>query len=172
MSLVKFKSQNHPQQPTKDSVDDRGTDPVFFAELSERFDGFTLDVAAAAHNAKTERYFDIDADGLSQSWAGERVWCNPPYSNIEPWVVKAWEEWRSIEPPELIVMLLPANRTEQGWWQDHIEPALQYAQFGKGPWGFRVEFVRGRQRFVRANKTEIGPNERPPFGVCLVVWER
>jgi hypothetical protein len=23
---------------------------------------------------------------------------------------------------ELIVMLLPANRTEQGWWQKHIEP--------------------------------------------------
>lgn len=164
MSLVKFKAQNHPQQPTKDSVDDRGTDPAFFAEMEERFGPFTIDVAAAAHNAKTERYYDLETNGLEQSWHDERVWCNPPYSDIRPWVEKAWDEWRSETPPELIVMLLPANRTEQGWWQDLVEPLRD-----EHP-AFRSWFLRGRLRFVRANATEIGPNERPPFGSCLLIW--
>lgn len=173
MSLVKFRAQNHPQQVgavgAKDNVDDRGTDPELFAELDSRF-GFTIDVAAAAHNAKCDRYYDLESDGLVQSWASERVWCNPPYSSIEPWVRKAWSEWEAFDPetgpwgpgPEVTVMLLPANRTEQGWWQDHVEP------FRDRPGSaLRVEFLRGRRRFVRANSTEIGPNERPPFGVCV-----
>lgn len=173
MSLVKFKAQNHPQQVgavgAKDNVDDRGTDPELFAELDARF-GFTIDVAAAAHNAKCDRFYDLEVDGLAQSWAGERVWCNPPYSSIEPWVRKAWDEWEGRDKndqicgPELIVMLLPANRTEQGWWQDWVEP------FRNGGTGLDVEFLRGRRRFVRADATEIGPNERPPFGVCLLIW--
>lgn len=174
MSLVKFRAQNHPQQVgvvgAKDSVDDRGTDPELFAELDARF-GFTLDVAAGAHNAKCDRYFDLEADGLVQSWQRERVWCNPPYSSIEPWVRKAWDEWHPWDQDtgptgpgaDLIVMLLPANRTEQGWWQDHVEPYRDRSDL-------RVEFLRGRRRFVRADSTEIGPNERPPFGVCLLIW--
>lgn len=159
MSLVGFKAQNHPQQSRKDQVDDRGTAPELFAELSDRFGGFTLDVAAAAHNAKCERFFTVDDDGLQQSWAGEKVWCNPPYSNIRPWVAKAWSS-----QAELVVMLLPANRTEQGWWQDFIEPRRDRG--GR----LHVEFVRGRLRFIKPGETEIGPNERPPFGCCLAIW--
>lgn len=165
MSLVGFKAQNHPQQRIKDAVDDRGTAPEVFGPLNDRF-GFTLDVAAAEHNAKCVRYFDIRADGLRQSWAGERVWCNPPYSNIGAWVEKAWAEQQNCP---LIVMLLPANRTEQGWWQDHIEP---YRDGANPERAVRVEFLRGRMRFVRPGQQEIGPNERPPFGVCLVIWGR
>jgi phage N-6-adenine-methyltransferase len=131
-----------------------------FAPLHERF-RFTLDVAALPHNAKLERHFTPDDNGLAQSWAGERVWCNPPYSSIEPWVAKAWTA-----AAELVVMLLPANRTEQGWWQRLIEPRRDV------PGGVRVEFLAGRMRFIAAGANGIGPNERPPFGVCLVIWDR
>ncbi len=165
MSLVGFKAQNHPQQKRKDKVDDRGTPPELFDPLNERF-RFTIDVAAAAHNTKCERFYSIEDNGLEQSWAGERVWCNPPYSDIRPWVQKAWNEWYRCE---LIVMLLPANRTEQGWWQDLVEPHRDCSRSGSP---LRVEFMRGRQRFIRAGQTEIGPNERPPFGVCLLTWLR
>ena len=168
MSLIGFKAQNHPQQPKKDQVDDRGTDPEFFARMVERFGPFTVDVAAAAHNAKCERYYTIDDDGLAQSWAGERVWCNPPYSDIGAWVRKAWDErlMPGTAPlPELIVMLLPANRTEQRWWQDHVELARMHGSL-------RVEFLPGRMRFVRPGADSIGPNERPPFGCCLLIWQR
>lgn len=169
MSLVGFKAQNHPQQKRKDKVDDRCTPPELFGPLAERFGGFTLDVAAAPHNAKCERFFTIEDDGLAQSWAGERVWCNPPYSDIRPWVEKAWAEWCWLGPnrPELIVILLPANRTEQAWWQDLVETERLDPLCS-----LRVEFLRCRQRFIRPGQTEVGPNERPPFGVCLLIWDR
>lgn len=161
MSLVGFKAQNHPQQPRKDAVDDRGTDPEFFARMTERFGPFTVDVAAAPHNAKCERYYTIDDDGLSKSWAGERVWCNPPYSGIEAWVRKAHAE----DGAHIIVMLLPANRTEQRWWQLSVEPYRDHLG-GR----LKVEFLPGRMRFIRPGATSIGPNERPPFGCCLLIW--
>lgn len=96
MSLAKMKARNHPAQVAArgaiDEVDDRATHPMDFAPLHERF-GFTVDVAAAAHNTKCERFYDRDTDGLAQSWANETVWCNPPFSDIAPWVRKAWAEY-------------------------------------------------------------------------------
>ena len=165
MSLVGFHARNHRQQTGKrgadPKVDDRATTPEVFDPLHERF-GFTVDVAAATHNAKLARFFSIEDDGLAQPWGGgERVWCNPPYSNIGPWIQKAWAEGDA----EIIVMLLPANRTEQAWWQDHVEPFRDVPASR-----LRVEFLRGRLRFIAAGRTEVGPNERPPFGCCLLVW--
>lgn len=163
MTLVGFKAQNHPQQTragARDEVDDRGTTWEMFAPLDARF-RFTIDVAAADHNAKVSTYYTREEDGLAQSWAGHRVWCNPPYSDIGAWVRKAWAETDA----ELVVMLLPANRTEQRWWQDHIEPARLAGLL-------RVEFLAGRPRFERPGAV-IGPKgDRPPFGCCLVIWDR
>lgn len=165
MSLVGFRARNHPQQVGARGVDlgadDRATTDEVFAPLHERF-GFTIDVAASASNAKLPRYFDADADGLSQPWGGERVWCNPPYSDVRPWIEKAWAEGS-----ELVVMLLPANRTEQGWWQDLVEP---YRDRPGSP--LTVEFLRGRIRFLAAGADAIGPDERPPFGNVLLIWSR
>jgi phage N-6-adenine-methyltransferase len=161
MTLSLFKARNHPQQVARrganPAVDDRGTDPALFAQWHRRF-GFTLDACANSHNAKLERYFTPEQDGLTQSWAGERVWCNPPYSSIEPWAVKAWRE----DAP-LVVMLVPANRTEQGWWQRQVEPWRDRR-------GLRCEFLAGRLRFVAPGAERIGPNERPPFGCALLIW--
>jgi hypothetical protein len=103
--------------------------------------------------------FTYEQDGLAQSWACERVWCNPPYSDIEPWVAKA-----RIAGAELVVMLLPANRTEQGWWQRQVEP---FRDRGRG---LRVEFLPGRPRFIRYGHDRVEPNQRPPFGCCLLIW--
>lgn len=171
MSLVKFKARNHPQQAVKPSVDDRATTPEVFDPLHARF-GFTIDVAAAAHNAKMPRYYSTEQNGLAQSWGAERVWCNPPYSSIWPWVAKAWSEWETrrynsvgLPGPELIVMLLPANRTEQSWWQELVEPELRQRRDD-----FRCEFMAGRIRFLMPGDTEIPPNSRPPFGSCLLIW--
>jgi phage N-6-adenine-methyltransferase len=123
MTLLGFRAENHPQQTAArgplDHVDDRRTPPELFDALHAEF-GFTLDAAASAENAKLPRFYDYQANGLAQSWKGERVWCNPPYSSVGPWVEKAWAEMR--DGCELVVMILPANRTEQRFWQDHVEP--------------------------------------------------
>ena len=169
MSLVGFKGQNHAQQVGKrgplDRVDDRGTPPELFDPLMERF-RFTLDVAAARHNAKCRLFYDLAMDGLTAPWGWERVWCNPPYSNLDAWARKAWMEWSSADRPDLIVMLLPANRPEQDWWQDHIEP---FRDRPRSP--LSIEFLRGRRRFIMPGQTEVLPNQRPPFGVCLAIWQ-
>ncbi len=159
MSLVGFKARNHPQQTPKPSVDDRATPSELFDPLNARF-RFTIDVAASGRNTKCQRWFSVESNGLLQSWAGERVWCNPPYSDIATWVIKAWYEH---ERTDLIVMLLPANRTEQGWWQRYVEPYRLNGQV-------RVEFIARRQRFIAHDAIEVGKNERPPFGVCLLIW--
>lgn len=145
-------------------IDNRATDPAYFDSLNRRFGGFTVDVAADERNRKAERYFDVRADGLTQPWAGERVWCNPPFSNLRPWVAKAWAEWGSEKPPELIVMLLPANRTEQKWWQELVERRRD-----RQGSPLRTEFIPGRLRFVAGD--QIRSNERPPFGCCLLIWQ-
>lgn len=163
--LVGFRARNHPQQTrhsgSNPDVDDRALPPEDFAALHSRF-RFTVDAAASDENRKCDRYYTVREDGLSQSWAGERVYCNPPYSDILPWVLKAWSE----RDAELSVLLLPANRTEQRWWQEGIEP------YRDRPGSvLRVEFLPGRLRFLKAGQSEIRPNERPPFGCVLCVWE-
>ena len=181
--MLGFKSRNHPQQVVgrdphqsdmwleprqvdvecpRSSVDDRETASELFAPLHERF-LFSIDVAASEHNAKLERFYTVEDDGLKQSWAGERVWCNPPYSDIEPWVRKAQYEIHT--EAQLVVMIVPANRTEQSWWQDTIERTRDRPESR-----LRVEFIRGRTRFIAPGKYGIGPNERPPFGCCLLIW--
>ena len=169
MSIAGFRAQNHPQQTSKrgarDDVDDRGTDPAFIATLEERFGALELDVAAAPHNAKAPRFYTREDDGLGQPWSG-LVWCNPPYSDCGAWVRKAWSEWNARDAaPYRILMLLPANRVEQAWWQDLVEP---FRDRPDSP--LRVEFLRGRMRFDRPGAV-IGPKgDRPPFGCCLLIW--
>lgn len=166
MTLVGFKAQNHPQQTdtrgARDDVDDRATLPEYVHQLEDRFGKFTLDVAAAPHNTKCDRFFTKEQNGLAQSWANEQIWCNPPFSDIEPWVRKAWREF---EDTRGIVMILPANRTEQTWWQKLVEPRRDRGS------GLTVEFLPGRMRFLYPGQERIGPNERPPFGCCLLIWK-
>ena len=108
---------------------------------------FDLDVAADASNARCTRYFGVHDDGLAQSWAGARVWCNPPYGrDIGLWVEKAASEQDSAA---LIVMLVP-SRTDTAWWHDAMRTA-------------RPEFLRGRLRFK-------GAASSAPFPSALLYW--
>ena len=157
---MSFVARTHPQQGYNEQVDDRATTWEDFLPLHQLY-RFTIDVAASDHNAKLPRYYTRADDGLAQSWAGERVWCNPPYSVLRPWVEKAWAE----DDAELIAMIVPANRTEQGWWQQLIEPARDR------PGGrLATRFYPGRWQFIAHDDDRIRPNSRPPFGIVLLVW--
>lgn len=151
MSLVSFKPKNHPHQMfddphgaklvtrgADDATDDRRTPPSIYDPLHAQH-GFTLDAAASAENARCARFFDLEADGLSQPWTDEIVWCNPPYSDLGSWVKKARYEVE--HGCRKVVMLLPANRTEQRWWQDEVEP---YRDRGLG---MTTRNLPGRPRF-------------------------
>ena len=162
---MSFVARNHRQQiatrgPLAE-VDDRRTPPDLLAECAALadLDGLDLDVAAIAENAVAAQFYTPDDDGLACAWWG-RVWCNPPYSDCASWVDKAHREASRCEA---IVMLLPANRTEQRWWQDLVEPWRV-----DGP--LEVYFIAGRRRFDRPGWVKPAKGDRPPFGLCVLVW--
>lgn len=109
--------------------DDWETPPEVFGRYNHLYN-FTLDVCATPANALANRYFSITDDGLAQNWAPERCWMNPPYSDVKPWMRKAWEESQA---GALVVCLVP-SRTGTAWFHD-------YAVRG------RLEFLRGRLKF-------------------------
>lgn len=60
----------------------------FFKSINDEFK-FDLDVCATHENAKCEKYFTKEQDGLKQLWSG-KVWMNPPYGKeIGKWLEKA-----------------------------------------------------------------------------------
>ncbi|MHA1372645.1 MAG: DNA N-6-adenine-methyltransferase [Promethearchaeota archaeon] len=116
----------------------------FFRELNKEFN-FTLDCCATSENAKVSKFFSPKDDGLKQSWAGERVFMNPPYGReIKKWVKKAFEEK---ERAELIVGLLPAR------FHDYI--------YHKA----KIRFIRGRLKFGNGKGSA-------PFPSMIVIWKK
>lgn len=160
--LLGFKAKNHPQQRAREDVDDRMLPDAEFWVLNRRF-GFDVNAAASRSNHRLPKFWTKEEDGLSTDWSGLRVYCNPPFSKIHPWIEKAWAESNC----PLTVMLLPANRTEQGFWQQLVEPKRDRAG---SP--LTVEFMPNRIRFKKPGQPMIGPNERPRFGCCLLIWNR
>lgn len=131
-------------------------------------DAWDLDVAADEESHWAPEWFDVARNGLKQPWRG-RVWCNPPYSNIEPWVLRAWLAHERHEA-SVIAMLLPCNRTEQQWWQDHVE---LYRDGRDLPHvGLTTHFLPGRVKFGHPGNLHAVGVGSPPFGCVLLVWRR
>ncbi|WP_130078788.1 DNA N-6-adenine-methyltransferase [Escherichia coli] len=81
---------------------------LLFKNLHHEF-CFTLDGAATKHDALLPRFTD---DISRQSWDGERVFCNPPYSDIPSFLLKAAEA-------DLAVFLIP-HRANTSYWLRYI----------------------------------------------------
>lgn len=66
------------------------------AYWENRIGTISLDVAADPYNRVTDKHYTIEDNALEQDWHKDAptgiAWCNPPYSNITPWVTKATEE--------------------------------------------------------------------------------
>jgi phage N-6-adenine-methyltransferase len=130
------------------SVTDEWETPREFFEAVDKVYHFDLDVCATHANAKCERYFTKEVDGLSQIWSGV-CWMNPPYGReISLWVRKAYES--ALEAGTVVVCLLPA-RTDTKWWHNYVIARAE-----------RICFIRGRLRF-----SGKGP---APFPSALIVF--
>jgi phage N-6-adenine-methyltransferase len=177
-----FKPTNHPNMVKKrgvdDAVDDRETPLCVYVPLDAEF-AFTLDPAASHENRKCLRYCTLEGkfmrlsdgsyaklhegNGLTVDWGPERVFLNPPFSRLRPWVEKAWDETEAT-----VVMLLPNNRGEQPFFQDLIEP------YRDRPGSIlTTRNLRKRRPFLCSGQ-EIGnrTSKSPPFGLTLVLWDR
>lgn len=121
--------------------------------LDEEFN-FTVDAAASDHNAKMERYWTEEIDGLAQDWTGESVWVNPPFENRKPartlarFVEKAWNETR--DALTKAVMLVPV-KSDQAWWSAFAIKT-------------EVRFIKGRIRFVGEEHQFVRPVAVLVFG--------
>ncbi len=111
---------------------DRRTPREFFDRLHAKY-GFTLDGAATAENALLPRF---SAEDAPISWKGERVFCNPPWSNIPPFI-------EQIVEAEFACLLVPA-RTNCKWFHraldlgatpDYFKGKLSFS----GPWNSPID---------------------------------
>lgn len=83
------------------------------------------------------------ADGLTRPWKGQRVYCNPPYSNIYPFLERAVDA-------DVAVFLLP-SRTGTDWFHRFAPRATE------------VRFLRGRLKFC-------GAETSAPFDSVLLIF--
>lgn len=126
------------------------TPPEIISPLEAEFQ-FTLDPCCTPATAKAPRYFTEADDGLSQSWAGERVFMNPPYGReIYAWTKKAREE---AAKGALVVGLLPAS-CDLAWWHEDV---VGHAE---------VRYIRGRVRFLTDGRYRASGF----FASVIVVW--
>ena len=100
------------------------TPRVMFDALDREY-GFTLDGASLRENALLPRF--VTGEQILVSWAGERVFCNPPWSRIPEFVELA-------AFGDLAVLLVPA-RVNARWFHRALELGAQ------------VKFFLGRPRF-------------------------
>lgn len=118
-----------------------------FNELDEEFH-FTLDPCSTDENAKCEKHFTKEQDGLKQDWTGETVFCNPPYGrDIWRWVKKCSEHATG---GGTAVMLVHA-RTDTKWFHEWI--------YGKA----EIRFIKGRIKFG-------GSRYNAPFPSMIVIF--
>jgi hypothetical protein len=176
LSLVGFSARNHPQQAVRDAVDDRGTLPRLSTTRSTPEHRFTLDAAASGRQRElSERYFTRHTDGLLRSWAGERVWCNPPYSRLDA-VAREGVGRRCAAAASSSSCCSRRTAREQRCWQDCVEP-YRDGDGRRTAFALRTcQFLRGRTRFVMPPGfqyyTTKAKGDRPPFGCVLLTWER
>ena len=131
-------------------TDQWATPQDFFDKLDEEFH-FTLDPCADEFNHKCNTYFTEADNGLTQSWLGHTVFCNPPYgSEIKAWVKKCHDE--SAENNITIVMLIPA-RTDTQYFHEYI--------YGKA----EIRFIKGRLKFGNSKNSA-------PFPSMIVIFKK
>ena len=102
--------------------------PKFVFDFYNRRFNFKCDFAASIDNTLCEYYFsapngsDENKGALFASLSDGRlcgnVWCNPPYSDIMPWVKKCRE--LSIQTGLVFVVLIPAD-TSVSWFKYAFE---------------------------------------------------
>lgn len=131
--------------------EDWATPQYLFDALNAEFQ-FTLDPCANETNHKCKNYYTKTEDGLSKSWQGNTVFCNPPYGKeIVLWVSKCCAESR--KHGIVVVMLIPA-RTDTKWFHKYIynNPEAE------------IRFIKGRLKFGESKNYAPFPSMVVVFG--------
>jgi site-specific DNA-methyltransferase (adenine-specific) len=92
-----------------------------YEELNDEFH-FTLDVCANDQNHKCAKYFTVEMDGLRQDWYHDICFMNPPYSEMEFWLWKAYHE--SLRGATVVCLVKADTSTD--WWHDYYPLAVRW----------------------------------------------
>lgn len=106
-----------PAQRPGRSKQDYQTPGDFVAAVKARFHiaEFDWDLAADAQNAQAGGFYTVESDALKQPWklGNGWNWLNPPYGDIEPWVMRAFQQAEAYGAQTMV--LVPAS-TGANWW--------------------------------------------------------
>jgi phage N-6-adenine-methyltransferase len=133
-----------------------GTPQWLFDALDKEF-GFTLDPCTDGTNAMCEKFYSAQENGLLRDWGTETVFMNPPYSDCQAWMCKAYG---AAQEGATVVCLVP-SRTDTDWWH-------RYAMKGE------IRLLRGRLKFGDAVNSAPFPSAVivfRPTTFSLVSWE-
>lgn len=115
---------------------------------------YTLDVCANEYNAKCPYYIDEEMDTLAVEWGDDQLcWLNPPYSNVKPFLEKAFAEKGNRN--ETIALL--KNDCSTKWFKYVVEHANAIIFITEG----RISFVSA------ADNQPIGNNN---FSSMVVIF--
>lgn len=130
---------------TPAEIKDYWQTPKFVFDYYDRRFGFTCDLAASDKNTLCAHYFSEPVNGEGGALGASSddgcfdgvgaVWCNPPYSNITPWVSECVR--LSIETGKVFVMLIPAD-TSVKWFKLAFDNCTE------------CHFISGRLAFINA----------------------
>ena len=132
---------------TPGEIRDLWQTPKFvFDYYNSRF-SFTVDMAASKDNALCDRLINEEDDALNKDTISDVVmsafecgvkpvfWCNPPYSDIMPWVSQCVNIANDHKVP--VVMLIPAD-TSVKWFKAAFRNCTE------------CHFISGRLAFINA----------------------
>jgi phage N-6-adenine-methyltransferase len=118
---------------TENSKDNWETPPYFFNLLDLEFN-FDVDLASSEVNHLCDEYYTEENSGLKANCKGKTVFLNPPFSNKEIWLKKAYEESQKLDT--IVIVIIPAN-TDTEWWHKYCMRKAYEIRFCKG----RVNFL-------------------------------
>ena len=152
--------------------DDWETPPELFFDACARYNIFPeLDVCATSQNTKCPKWFEKDnpvddkhPDGKSVSWT-EDFFMNPPYSEIEWWIGKAFYEHRKNNVNALV---LTFHKGSTKWWHRYVEGIAEVHNIDH-----RVKFLKGGVEPITVNKKTGKLQRNPaPYDSCWIIWRK
>lgn len=131
------------------------TPKYLFNWLNSIYD-FHVDLCADIDNRKCRNFYGVNNNSLIQGWFRNVGvgFCNPPYSNIKPWIEKAIME---ADKGFTTVMLIPTPNGESHYNEIFLRATS-------------ITFITGRIAFYNPHlKKEVAGNTR---GSCVVEFSK
>ena len=155
--------ENNNSNTPEEEKDLAQTPPEFVKALEKYLRiSFRLDVCALKRTAKCGEYYSLaerSEDAFKLPWSPTANFCNPPYSDIKPWVLKAAKE--AMKGCSLTALLVP-DKPET----DYTRNARALAD--------TVIHMPYRMKFLRPDGSGFvdkdGKPQGPKFACCVYIF--